>query len=73
MFGLDDWTMVAATIFALLNVMLAGLGMNSRPLFGYAIPYAMSRSQARDWKAHLGSRRSRCAAFIQGIWRNDSI
>jgi hypothetical protein len=31
MFGLDDWTMVAATIFAVLNVVLAGLGMPSVP------------------------------------------
>ncbi|KXG53998.1 uncharacterized protein PGRI_010480 [Penicillium griseofulvum] len=26
-FGLDDWTMVAATIFAVLNVMVAGFGV----------------------------------------------
>jgi hypothetical protein len=54
MFGLDDWTMAAATIFAVLNVIVAGFGTSSAPFM--IIPsYVTNRSEVWNRKAQMGS------------------
>lgn len=73
MVGLDDWIMVVATIFTILNVVVEGLGRPLYSLFGYPISYCVvNRGQPWNRKAQMGSQPSRRAAYSEGIGENNN-